>query len=130
MKKNPRPGLEHDLERVVTRELIARGLRDVPPVLATAEMIRLMEIAAHLLLEPFYGEGESSVGTKVDVRHTAATPLSMRVRTHAKLVAVDGNRYYFEVTSYDEKGEIGQGTHERTVIDVARFRASMEKKLQ
>ena len=130
MKKNPPPGLEHDLERVVTRELIARGLRDVPPVLATAEMIRLMEIAAHLLLEPFYGEGESSVGTKVDVRHTAATPLGMRVRTQAKLVAVDGNRYHFEVASYDEKGEIGRGTHERTVIDVARFRDGVEKRLQ
>jgi predicted thioesterase len=130
MKRNLRPGLEHDLERVVTRELSVQGLRGVPPVLATAEMIRLMEIASHLLLEPFYDEGESSVGTRVDVRHTAATPLGMRVRTHAKLVAVDGNRYHFEVASFDEKGEIGRGTHERTVIDVARFRAGMDKKLQ
>jgi fluoroacetyl-CoA thioesterase len=130
MKKNLRPGLEQHIERVVTRELSVRGLREVPPVLATAEMIRLMEIAAHLLLEPFYDEGESSVGTRVDVSHTAATPLGMRVRADAKLVGVDGNRYYFEVTSFDEKGEIGRGTHERTVINVARFRAGMEKKLQ
>ena len=129
MKRTPRPGLEHELERVVTRELSVRGLRDVPPVLATAEMIRLMEITAHLLLEPFYDDGESSVGTRVDVRHTAATPLGMRVWTRAKLVTVDGNRYHFEVASLDEKGEIGRGTHERTVIDVARFRAGMEKKL-
>lgn len=130
MKGNLRPGLEHDLERVVTRELSVQGLRGVPPVLATAEMIRLMEIAAHLLLEPFYEEGESSVGTKVDVRHTAATPLGMRVRAHAKLVAIDRNRYSFDVTAFDEQGEIGCGTHERTVIDVVRFRASVEKKLQ
>ena len=125
-----RPGLEHELERVVTRELSVRALRDVPPVLATAEMIRLMEMAAHLLLEPFYEEGESSVGTKVDVRHTAATPLGMRVRTRAKLIAVDRERYDFEVAAFDELGEIGRGTHERRVIDVARFRAGIERKLQ
>ena len=130
MKKTLRPGLGHEVERVVTRELSVRSLRDVPPVLATAEMIRLMEIAAHLLLEPFYDEGESSVGTSVDVRHTAATPLGMRVWTRAKLVAIDGNRYHFEVTSFDEGGEIGRGTHVRTAIDVARFRAGLEKKLR
>jgi len=129
MREKLRPGLEQDLERVVTKELSVQGLRGVPPVLATAEMIRLMEIASHLLLEPFYEEGESSVGTKVDVRHTGATPLGMRVRAHAKLVAVDGNRYQFEVAVFDEQGEVGRGTHERTVIDVSRFRAGVEKKL-
>jgi predicted thioesterase len=130
MKQNLKPGLEQELERVVTRELSVRGLGDVPLVLATAEMIRMMEMAAHHLLQPFYDEGESSVGTRVDVRHTAATPLGMRVWARARLTEVDGNRCLFEVTAFDEREEVGRGTHERFVIEVARFRSRMEKKLQ
>jgi predicted thioesterase len=117
MKQNLKPGL-------------VRGLGDVPLVLATAEMIRMMEMAAHHLLQPFYDEGESSVGTRVDVRHTAATPLGMRVWARARLTEVDGNRCLFEVTAFDEREEVGRGTHERFVIEVARFRSRMEKKLQ
>lgn len=130
MKQNLKPGLEQELERVVTRELSVKGLGDVPPVLATAEMIRMMEMAAHHLLQPFYDEGESSVGTRIDVRHTAATPLGMRVWARARLTEVDENRCLFEVTAFDEKEEVGRGTHERFVIEVARFRSRMEKKLQ
>jgi len=130
MKGNLKPGLEQELERVVTREISVIGLNDVPPVLATAEMIRLMEMAAHHLLQPFYEEGESSVGTKVDVSHTAATPLGMRVWARARLTEVDGRRCVFDVTAFDEKEEVGRGSHERFVIEVARFRSRMEKKIQ
>ncbi len=129
MKPNVKPGLEHEIVRVVTRELSVRGMRDVPPVFATAEMIRMMEMAAYHLLEPFYEEGEASVGTAIDVRHTAATPLGMRVRARARLTKVDGKRFLFDVAAFDEKERVGAGTHERFVIDIDRFRTRMDKKI-
>jgi fluoroacetyl-CoA thioesterase len=104
-------------------------LTQLPPVLATAEMIRLMEYAAFELLQPFYEPGEASVGTAVNVRHTAATPLGMRVRTLARLTGFEGRRYFFEVEAHDEKGEIGKGTHERYLIHIDRFRAGVEEKI-
>lgn len=130
MKQGLKPGLDQELTRVVTREMCVRAMKDVPAVLATAELIRLMEMAAYHLLEPFYEGNEASVGTRVDVRHTAATPQGMRVRAIARLTSLDGRRCFFDIEAYDEIERIGHGSHERFVIDIGRFRERTEKKLR
>jgi predicted thioesterase len=128
MKEGAKPGLEHDLVRVVTRDLSVLATR-TPPVFATAEMIRLMEYAAYQVLEPFYEDHESSVGVRIEVEHLAPTPLGMRVRATARLVRTEGRRYFFELTAYDEKEQIGRGTHERFVIEADRFANRLNSKL-
>lgn len=127
MKEGLRPGLEHELTRVVTRDLCVLAER-TPPVFATAEMVRLMEFAAYYVLEPFYDENESSVGLRVEVEHLAATPPGMRIRAAARLTRIEGRRTFFDLTAYDEKEQIGRGTHERLVIDVNRFRDRLSGK--
>lgn len=129
MKSGLKPGLEQDLIRVVTRDLCVSPVVGLPLVLATAEMIRMMEMAAYLLLQPFYDPGEASVGTMVNVRHLRAAPLGVQVRAVAKLTGVDGRRCLFDVSAFDEKELIGEGTHERFVIDLERYRAGLEAKL-
>ncbi len=129
MKPGLKPGLEQDLIRVVTRDLCVSQITGLPSVLATAEMIRMMEMAAYLLLQPYYEPSEASVGTAVNIRHLKAAPLGVQVRAVAKLTGVDGRRCLFEVAAFDEKEKIGEGTHERFVIDLERYRARLEAKL-
>jgi fluoroacetyl-CoA thioesterase len=129
MKHGLKTGLEHELARVVTREMCVLATR-TPPVFATAEMIKLMEYAAFLVLEPFYEDNESSVGIQVDVHHQAATPLGMRVRAVARLTRIEGRRCSFGLRAYDEKEQIGQGNHERVIIDIDRFRDRLDSKIQ
>ena len=128
MKKGVKPGLEHELARVVTRDLSVLATR-TPPVFASAEMIRLMEYAAYQVLEPFYEDHESSVGVRIEVEHLAPTPLGMRVRALARLARIEGQRYFFELAAYDEKEQIGRGTHERFIIETARFAKRLDSKL-
>ena len=129
MKPGLKPGLEQDLIRVVTRDLCVSQITGLPPVLATAEMIRMMEWAAYLLLQPFYESGEASVGSAVNVRHLAAAPLGARVRALAKLTGFEDRRFFFDVSAFDEKDLLGQGTHERFVIDLERYRGRLEAKI-
>ena len=98
-------------------------------VLATPVMINLMEAAALDACENLIPEGHQSLGTRLDVRHIAATPVGMRVVATARLVAVEGRRLRFAVEAHDEKETIGDGTHERVVVNVARFDARVQKKL-
>lgn len=128
MKDGLKIGLEHELVRVVTRDLCVLATR-TPPVFATAEMVKLMEFAAYQVLEPFYEEQETSVGVRVEVQHLAPTPLGMRVRAKARLVQIDGRRFFFDIEANDEKEQIGRGTNERFVVDVDRFRVRLEKKM-
>ena len=129
MKEGLKIGLEHELVRVVTRDLCVLATR-TPPVLATAEMVKLMEFAAYQVLEPFYEEQETSVGVRVEVQHLAPTPLGMRVRAKARLIQIDGRRFFFDIEANDEKEQIGRGTNERFVVDVDRFRTRLEKKMK
>jgi len=129
VKPGLKAGLEQDLIRVVTRDLCVSQITSLPSVLATAEMIRLMEMAAYLLLQPFYDSSEASVGTAVNVRHLKAAPLGVQVRAVARLTGIDGRRCFFEVSVFDEKEKIGEGTHERFIIDLERYRARLEAKL-
>ena len=90
-------------------------------VFATPMMIALMESAAAQCIAPFLAEGQSSVGTRVEVSHGAATPPGMTVTATAAVTAVDRRRVDFRVTARDDAGVIGEGEHTRFIIDVERF---------
>jgi fluoroacetyl-CoA thioesterase len=93
----------------------------LPPVFATPMMIKIMEDAALNAVKPYLEPGESAVGTAVDVRHLAATPVGHSVRAVATVTKVEGRRIEFVVSAQDEIEEIGRGTHERMVVDLRRI---------
>ncbi len=98
-------------------------------VLATPEMIRLMEGAAVSAVDPLLPEGYSTVGIQVQVNHLAATPPGMRVRVRAELQQVDGRKLTFRVQAFDEVEQVGEGTHQRMIVELARFKQRVEAKL-
>jgi fluoroacetyl-CoA thioesterase len=99
------------------------------PVLATPVMINLIEAAALAAVEHLLPPGHQSLGIHLDVRHFAATPIGMHVEATAVLTAVEGRTLSFEVEARDDKEPIGGGTHERVVVNVARFDERIHKKL-
>ena len=101
---------------------------DMPPVLATAWMIGFVEWTAMRLLEPYLEAQHRSLGTLVNLSHTAATPLGMKVTAEVKLERVDGRRLRFSVVCRDEVEVISEGEHERFVVDIDRFLKGVEKK--
>ncbi|WP_310599298.1 thioesterase family protein [Desulfobulbus sp.] len=112
-------------EMVVTPETTAaRYGSGLVEVFATPAMVALMEKTCLVSVLPFLPEGFGTVGIKVDIAHTRATPVGMKVTCESTLVEVDRRRLVFELVAHDEKGEIGRGRHERFVIDTAKF---MEK---
>jgi fluoroacetyl-CoA thioesterase len=115
---------------VVRAEHLANQFKDtaLPPVLATPVMIMIMENAALNALKPYLDAGESAVGTRVDVRHLAPTPIGQRVVGEAEVTAVDGRRIEFTVRARDASEEIGAGTHERVVVDLARLAKRLNAK--
>jgi predicted thioesterase len=124
------PGLTGTAEIVV-------GTRDTAPhvgsgkigVLATPIMVNLMEAAALQAVERFMPPGHQTVGTHLDVKHFAATPVGLRVIAHAELVKVEGRTLTFRIRAEDEREPIGEGFHERLIINVERFDVRMQKKL-
>jgi fluoroacetyl-CoA thioesterase len=114
----------------VLPEHLANRFKDamLPQVLATPVMIMAMENAALDAIRPFLEPGESAVGTAVDVRHLAATPVGHKVRADAEVVKTDGKRIFFKVSASDETEEIGSGTHQRAVIDLQSFNQHLAKK--
>jgi fluoroacetyl-CoA thioesterase len=97
-------------------------------VYATPAMIGLMEGAAVNAIAAHLPDGASSVGIDLKVKHTAATPVGMAVRATAELIQIDGRRLVFSVKAFDEKEQIGSGTHERFVIDIKKFLQKAEAK--
>jgi fluoroacetyl-CoA thioesterase len=98
------------------------------PVLGTPVMINLMEGAALAAVEHLLPAGHQSLGIHLDVRHIAATPIGMRVRATAELTSVDGRTLTFRVEARDERETIGDGTHQRVVVNVARFDQRVQAK--
>ena len=98
-------------------------------VLATPIMVNLMEAAALQAVERFMPQGFQTVGTHLDVKHFAATPVGLRVSAHAELVKVEGRTLTFRIHAEDEREKIGEGVHERLIINVERFDQRMQKKL-
>lgn len=98
-------------------------------VLTTPVMINLMEAAALDAVEKLLPPGHQSLGIHLDVGHYAATPVGMRVRATAELIKVDGRTLDFRVEARDEKDMIGDGLHQRVVVNVARFDERVQKKI-
>lgn len=134
MAQNPppelKPGLTGSVEIVVgTRDTAAHVGSGKIGVLATPIMVTLMETAALQAVEKFLPPGSQSVGTHLDIKHFAATPVGMKVRAHAELVRVEGRTLTFRLRAEDEQETVGEGVHERIIIDVARFDVRMQRKL-
>lgn len=98
------------------------------PVFATPMLVAVMENAAINALKGVLPEGQTTVGTRVNIRHTAPTPLGMKITARAELVEVDGRRLLFKVSAEDEAGPVGDGEHERYIVVLEKFMAGVEKK--
>lgn len=123
-------GTQGSFSLVVTPDQLANRFKDatLPPVLATPVMIMVMENAALNAIKPYLDAGETALGTRVDIRHLAATPAGRRVTGEAEVTKVDGRRIEFSIRAKDGDEEIGVGTHERMVIDLAKFAERMKAK--
>jgi fluoroacetyl-CoA thioesterase len=99
-------------------------------VLATPVMINLIEAAALRCVEDMLPVGHQSLGIHLDVRHFAATPVGMKLTATAELTAIDGRTLTFRVEARDEREVVGDGTHQRVVVNVARFDERVQKKLK
>jgi predicted thioesterase len=123
------PGLVGVIEVVVQPADTADALGNKGVhVLATPRLVALLELAAIRAVEAHLPPGDGTVGTRIDVRHLAATPVGMRATIRATLRAIDGRRLVFDIEGHDETERIVEGTHERFQIDQARFLARIAGK--
>lgn len=123
------PGMTNDISVAVTDAMTASHLGSgTVAVLATPYLVALMEKASLQLAAPHLAPGQSTVGTMVNVRHLAATPLGMTVRIHSELTAIDGRRLTFQVEAFDAVEKVGEGVHERFIIDLSRFEERVKRK--
>jgi predicted thioesterase len=100
----------------------------LPQVFATPWMVTIMENAALNAIRDYLDPGESAVGTAVNIKHLAATPVGHQVTATAEVTKVDGRRVEFDVSARDQMEEIGTGTHERMVVDIARLNRKLASK--
>ena len=100
------------------------------PVFGTPFMCALMEEAAWKSIAPHLEPGQSTVGTRLNVSHDSATPVGMKVWAESEVTQVDGKRLVLKVAAFDERGPIGQGTHERFIVTDERFLSKTAKKLE
>ncbi len=136
MKDSLKPGIEHELRfRVPVTKTVpaffpeAPEFQEMPEVLATGLLVALIEWACVRAVLPHIDwPHEQTVGTQVNVSHTAATPPGLEVRVKVRLSQVDGRRLVFHVEAHDGFDAISQGTHERVVIHAARFNAKVAEK--
>ena len=122
-------GIKGRREQTVTAEMsaarVGSGLVDV---FATPMLVALVEQTCYESVLPHLDEGQGTVGTLVNVSHVSATPIGKRVWCESELVEVDRRRLVFKVKAYDECGLIGEGTHERFIIDTAKFMDKLKAK--
>lgn len=97
-------------------------------VLATPVMVMLLEEAALNAVEGLLPDGFQSVGTRLDIKHIAATPVGMRVTAHAEVIEVTGRKILFKVWAEDERERIGEGEHERVAVELAGFDERVKQK--
>jgi len=123
-------GTKGSFSLVVLPEHLASRFKDamLPPILATPVMIMVMENAALNAMKPYLDAGETALGTRVDVRHMSATPAGRRVSGEAKVTKIDGRRIEFTIRATDGAEVIGEGTHERVIINLARFSEQLKAK--
>lgn len=122
-------GIKGHKEQIVTPAMsaarVGSGLVDV---FATPMLVALVEQTCYESVLPHLDEGQGTVGTMVNVSHTSATPIGRRVWCDSELTEVDRRRLVFRVKAYDEAGLIGEGAHERFVIDTQRFMDKLKAK--
>jgi fluoroacetyl-CoA thioesterase len=104
------------------------GFKDMPPALATAMMVAFVEHTCIMALRRFMLPDQRTVGTHVDISHMAATPTGMVVTADIELVEIKGRSLFFKVCCRDEAGVIGEGTHQRAIIDLGRFTQRLQDK--
>ena len=115
----------------MTNELTAKNVGSgTVSVFATPMMVALMEKTCLQSVRPYLEAGQDTVGTRVDVSHSAATPVGMTVRCESELVEIDRRRLVFRVTARDDAGVVGEGTHERFIVDVEKFQAKARTRIQ
>jgi fluoroacetyl-CoA thioesterase len=126
-----KPGASGTAELVVGEEHTAPSIGSGKVrVLATPVMINLIEAAALKAIEHLLEPGYQSLGTHLDVHHVAATPVGMKVTASAVVTRVEGRTAFFNVEARDQKDRIGHGTHERVVVNVAKFDLRVQRKLK
>ena len=130
-----KPGLRHSVTIRVGEALavpaqgrLFGGAADMPPVFATANMTALVEWTCVAALAPYVAPHQRTVGTRVEFSHTAATPIGMRVTAEVELVEVAGRRLRFRASCRDEAEPIGEGFHERMIVDHDRFMTRLTRK--
>jgi fluoroacetyl-CoA thioesterase len=131
-----KPGLRH-IETLKVSEALSVPAQaklfdphtEMPPVFATAQMITFVEWTCVHALAPYLGPHQRTVGTRVEMTHIAATPVGMNVTAEVELVSIDGRTLRFKVACRDDEEPIGEGFHERTVIDNDRFMARLARKV-
>lgn len=122
-------GAKREEKLLVTSE-VAVNFMDVEEarVLSTPHLIAFLEMASRNAVKDLLDPGYDTVGTHVDVHHLAATPIGMQIRLRAEVISVDERRVLFKVEAFDEKEKIGEGTHERFIVHVARFASRVQAK--
>ena len=115
-------GIKNRIEITVTEERTAEAMGSgTLPVFATPAMIALIEETCWRSVADQLDDGQSTVGTQLNVAHVSATPVGLKVYCESQLVSVEWRKLTFEVNVYDEKGLVGKGTHERFIIDDEKF---------
>lgn len=124
-------GIRGYMEKTVTEEMTARAFKSgLDPVFATPCLVALAEETCMNSVANQLSEGEGTVGTQITMSHVAATPVGMKVHCESVLTAVDRRKLTFSVQAFDEAGLIGEGTHERFIINREKFVARAQAKLQ
>ena len=122
-------GIKNHGELIVTMdETAATAGSGGQPVFSTPHMIGLMEKTAWASVEPFMKEGQTTVGTHLNVSHLSASPIGAHISCESELIEIDRRRLVFKVAAYDDAGLIGEGTHERFIIDIEKFMERAAKK--
>jgi predicted thioesterase len=125
-----RVGKTFEKSLVVTEEHTARHLAGHGiQVLATPEMVRLVEQCAREGVQPFLKSDQNTVGTRVDIRHLAATPVGMRITARCTLTEIDRRRLLFQAEVHDELDKVGEGTHERFIVDAEKQERRLYEKV-
>ncbi len=126
-------GDRYEVTGLVTEENTAASLGSgALPVFGTPFLAAMMENAAFCLMQRELPEGKSSVGVKLDIAHVSPSPIGMKLRAEAEIthISENGKIFDFRVAGYDDAGLIGEGTHQRAIIDVERFLSKCEGKLK
>ena len=126
-----KPGIKNEISLFVTQERSAAAMGSgTLEVFATPAMVALMEQTAAESVESLLEEGNTTVGTMIQVNHLAATPMGMKVTCNSELVAVEGRKLTFKLEAFDEVGLIGTANHERFVVGADRFLEKVNAKIK